>query len=329
MFLCLLFVALLPLSLIGCSNDAYASKTFFAMDTVMSVSYAGDGALFPEIESLIQNLEKKVSVTDETSFIYALNRRGERVTDEECVSLIRRCAELSALTNGAFDATVYPLVRSWGFTTGQNRVPSDEEISSLLPLVGYEKIDLSDGVTLPTGTEIDLGAIAKGYLSDVLISYLKNAGVTSAVLNLGGNVYALGKKQSGSLWRVAVSSPDSDGYVGTLEVSDLAVITSGIYERYFEQDGVRYGHIIDPFTGKPVDGDLLSVTVVGENGATCDALSTALFVMGKDKAISFAKQHDLSVILVDTARKTYVSESLSSSFRQDDAFRAYGLEVIA
>lgn len=312
----------------ACGGNAYASKTFFAMDTVMSASVEGDSALLDRIEEIAAALEKKLSVTNPSGVVYALNERGDVLTDEECAALIRKSVELSLRTNGAFDITVYPLVKSWGFTTGENRVPTDEEIGTILPLIGYQRIHTEGNVSLQGGTEIDLGGIAKGYLTDVVVAFLKREGVKSATLNFGGNVYVLGKKNGKTDWKVALSSPDENGYAGILTVSDRAVITSGNYERYFDRDGVRYGHIIDPVTGRPCDNDLLSVTVVGENGTECDAFSTALFVMGREKATAFARENGLSVVLIDKEKKTYVTRSLSGVYTQDEAYVPYGLEVI-
>ena len=168
-------------------------------------------------------------------------------------------------------------------------------------LIDYKKIVVNgDAIRLENGMQIDLGAVAKGYCSDKIVRYLREQNVESAILSLGGNVYALGKKSDGKKWKVAINDPVGNGYVGILEAEDLAVVTSGNYERYFEKDGVRYGHILDPKTARPAESDLLSVSVVGKSGTLCDALSTALFVMGKEKACTFLQKAEVDAILVTT-----------------------------
>ena len=171
---------------------------------------------------------------------------------------------------------------------------------------------------IPDGVEIDLGSVAKGFTGDVLTGLLKEYGVESAMLDLGGNIQTVGLKPDGSLWRVGVQDPDGDGILGVVEAAELAVITSGGYERYFEQDGVRYWHIIDPDTGAPARSGLASVTVAGESGAVCDALSTALFVMGRESAVAFWRQYRdelrFELVLVDDDGSVTVTAGLEDSF---------------
>lgn len=190
-------------------------------------------------------------------------------------------------TNGTLDISVYPIVRAWGFTTGSYKVPSEEELTSLLPLVDYTNVqydEVTGEVILPAGMEIDLGSIAKGYAGQQAAELLREKGVTSALLNLGGNVQTIGSKPDGGAWQIAVKNPHNKEPMMVVSVRDKAVVTSGGYERYFEQDGKTYWHIMDPKTGRPADSGLLAVTVIGEDGAMCDGLSTSLFVMGLEKA---------------------------------------------
>ena len=305
--------ALLAFILLCCfSAQAAESRTFFAMDTVMTLQAPSAGeALLDRCEARVAELEEKLSVTEEGSWIARLNA-GEAVNaDDEVRALIAFALQMGAETDGALDITLYPIVRAWGFTTGDYRVPSDDEISALLSHVDYRAVSVSDAeIRLPEGAMIDLGSIAKGYASDVLAELLRENGVESALMDLGGNVYCVGSKENGKPWRVGIQSPDGDGYIAALSVSDCAVVTSGAYERYFESEGVRYGHIFDPSTGRPVSGDLLSVTVIGENGARCDALSTALFVMGSEKACAWLEAHDDVEALLLNAEGLMITEGL-------------------
>ena len=226
--------------------------------------------------------------------------------------------------------TVYPVVRAWGFTTGNYRVPEAGELRELLDRVDYNRVSLEGGtLTLPAGTEIDLGAVAKGYAGDQVMASLKAQGVSSAIIELGGNVQALGSKPDGSPWRVAVHAPDGSGYAGVLEIRDQAVVTSGGYERYFEEDGETYWHIIDPATGYPAKSGLASVTVVSESGVEADALSTSLFVMGRERAAEYWRAHGgFQCILISEDGSVAVTEGLEDSFSLYGSWSGRPLEVI-
>ena len=297
------------------------SRTVFAMDTVMELSaYGADDALMEAAEQEILGLESRLSVTDAGSEIYALDHNGLAETAPDTTELMQTALEMCERTDGALDVSIYPVLRAWGFTTGSYQVPTQEEIENLLTQVDYRKVTLENGTaSIAQGMEVDLGSVAKGYTGDQVSQLLREGGVTSALLNLGGNVQLVGGKPDGSDWRVAVQDPESDGYLGVLSLRDKAAITSGGYERYFEQDGVTYHHIIDPTTGYPADSGLLSVSIVSADGTMCDALSTSLFIMGKDKAIEYWRAHsdEFDMILYDKENKVYVSEGIAEDFTSD------------
>ena len=212
-------------------------------------------------------------------------------------------------------------MEAWGFPTQNFQVPSQEALDQLLPLtdagnISYDKATkkISFGVE---GMKIDLGGIAKGYTSSRIMDIYKENGISSGLVNLGGNVQALGTKTDGTKWKIAVQSPDDgDDYLGILSIQDKAVITSGGYERYFEQDGVSYHHIIDPKTGYPAESGLVSVTIVSEDGTLADGLSTSLFVMGEEKTADFWRKHkdDFDAILMSDNGTLYVTEGLENDF---------------
>ena len=237
---------------------------------------------------------------------------------------MKRALELNKETDGAFDIAIYPVMEAWGFPTQNFRVPSADELTGLLKHVDAAKI-LYDKDTREISFEddqmkIDLGGIAKGYTSSRIMDIFKENGITSGLVNLGGNVQALGTKTDGSNWRVAVQSPDdTEDYLGVLSIRDKAVITSGGYERYFEQDGVTYHHIIDPKTGYPAENGLVSVTIVSSDGTLADGLSTSLFIMGEEKAAEFWKAHsdEFEAILETDDGTIYVTEGLKDSFTTD------------
>ncbi len=320
--------------LTACSTETEpATATTFAMDTVMTITVYGDNELLSVCQSRIRELEALLSVTDESSEIYALNRDGSAVLSEETGELLGTALSLCERTDGALDISIYPVIRAWGFTTDSYRVPSGTELAELLALVGYENISYDpDTLTanLANGASLDLGSVAKGYTGDVLSALLKENGVTSALLNLGGNVQAVGSKPDGSDFRVGIQDPQSSGeYFGVVNVSDKAVVTSGGYERYFEQDGEVYWHIIDPETGYPAKNGLISVTIVGNSGTVCDALSTALFVMGLDSAAKFWRgSDDFEAIFVSDDGSIAITEGLEQSFTLADGYTDTALTVI-
>ncbi|WP_242829065.1 FAD:protein FMN transferase [Butyrivibrio sp. XBB1001] len=277
-------------------------STIFAMDTVMDIQvYGGEEAegFLADAENQIRTLEKELSVTDENSEIAGLNAAGSARLSEEPAQIMKEALRYCDSTGGALDITIYPVLRAWGFTTGEYQVPGDEEIAGLLENVDYrsvtlEEVDAATLCTIPKGMQVDLGSVTKGYTSRKLAQYFRDNGVTSALINLGGNVECVGNKPNGSKWNVAVKSPfkDSDsGILGVIQASDEAIITSGGYERYFEENGETYWHIIDPSTGKPARNGLISVTIIGKDGLMCDALSTALFVKGRDGAIDYYRKY--------------------------------------
>lgn len=325
----LFFALCLLLILPGCSGEKPVYDDFFAMDTAMRLTLYEDGGVAAATEAEVNRLEASFSRTREGSFVSRLNR-GESVEDEETAALLRRCRDYTALTEGAFDATVAPVVAAWGFTTDAYRVPGDAEIADLLTHVGAEGIDIAGNtVTLADGVGVDLGGIAKGYASDRVRSLWDAEGVACGIAALGGNVYCRGHKPDGSLWSVAVRDPaDAEAFVGTLELADCFAVTSGGYERFFTQDGKTYHHIIDPATGYPAESGLLSVTVVTDaSGTLADALSTALFIMGEEKSLAFLREHtEIGAVLVTDDARVLITEGLEPAFAP--ASEAYAYEYV-
>ena len=328
-FSVLLVVLLLP----GCAsapaqkdNDPYTAQ-IFAMDTIMSLTIYGSHGQEASHQAVqrIEELEKLLSATDEDSEIYAANHGdGKPITlSPYTATLLTQALELCGSTSGALDVTILPVLQAWGFTTGTYQIPADQELGKLLEQVDYRRVSLAGNVlTLPQNMQLDLGAVAKGYTGDWLMEIFKQNGITSAIVELGGNVQALGAKPDGSPWRVGIQSPEGDGYAGILEIEDKAVVTSGGYQRYFEQDGSVYWHILNPEDGKPARSGLASVTIVADEGLLCDALSTALFVMGKEKAKAYWQENNnFDFILVGEDGKITITEGLK------DTFSPYGMWV--
>ena len=324
------------LLLAGCQgrlSSAQKERTadFFAMDTYMTLTvYGGDEALLDSAHKAVEDIESRASVTLEGSEIYDLNHTGRTDISGDTYNMLSRSLELCAETGGTLDISVYPVLREWGFTTQSYQVPEPERIEALLEKVDYTQVELSrTQAWLPEGFEVDLGSVAKGYTGDRLAKLLKDGGVSSAILALGGNIQTIGSKPDGKPWRVAVQDPYAGGYVGVVEVSDKAVVTSGGYERYFEDDdGNIWWHIIDPSTGYPAKSGLVSVTVISGEGIYCDALSTALFVMGRDRAVDFWRERgDFDMVLLCEDGTMVITPGIEDSFTPTDGGLDYDLVV--
>ena len=325
-FQCVILSLAALLAVLASCKRSYPLRetTFLAMDTVMTLKIYGDADAVSDAEAKIGELERLLSTTDPASEIAVLNREGTGEVSAATAELISAALTLCERTDGALDITVYPVVRAWGFTTGSYRVPDEEELAAARGKVGYGRVTVSEkAVTVGDHGEIDLGSVAKGYAVDCLTEFLRSRGVQSALLNLGGNVQAIGSRPDGEGWRVAIKAPKGDGYAAILTVSDSAVVTSGGYERYFEADGVIYHHIIDPATGYPVRNGLASVTVVTESGLLADGLSTALYVMGADRAAEhWRANRDFEAVFITDEGELQITEGLESKLSLPDGLNA-------
>lgn len=308
----------------GCAaeniNQNLYTSGFIAMDTYISLTLYGENGekASSECKKEIERLEAMFSVTDENSEISLINNAqgAKTAISDETAKLIDFALKSGDFSGGCLDITVYPVVREWGFTTGEYKMPDPDVLSELLKNTGYEKVILENNtVTLPPGGKIDLGAVAKGYAGDKAIEILKSNGISSGLVSLGGNIQTIGGKPDGMPWNVAVRDPFSEDNFGILKIADMAVVTSGNYERFFEENGKRYHHIIDPSDGYPADNGIVSATVIGDKGALCDALSTAIFVMGAEKAEELWRDRsDFEMILVTDEKEIFITEGIYDSF---------------
>ena len=295
---CVLVAILMALCLLlsGCGEQEVVDR-IFALNTYITFTVTGRRAeeAVTALRAEVTRLERLFSTTVETSDVARANASdGAPVTiSEETASLLTTAFAVSAETDGAFDVTVRPLVTLWDFE-GNPSVPAEEDLAAALALVGQEHVTLTGTeITIDPGSGIDLGGIAKGYVTDRLRDILTEYGIRSAMLVLGGNCYAHGLKPDGSKWRIGIQDPeDASATIGSVRVSDCAVITSGGYQRNFVEDGREYHHILDPETGYPAESGFLSVTILSPDGTLADALSTALFVMGPEKAEAYWRTRD-------------------------------------
>ncbi|MDD5409117.1 MAG: FAD:protein FMN transferase [Candidatus Omnitrophica bacterium] len=256
---------------------------------VISPDKRSSAIVFAEVKRIENLLSKYI----EGSEISQLNRTGKLKVSPDTFYIIKKSKEFWQASGGAFDITVAPLADLWGFTNQEHVVPNDDKIKLTLKLVGSDKIILHENDNVVEfkfpGMKIDLGAIAKGLALDCCVKILKENNIDSCLINAGGQVYALGEK-SGSPWKVAIQNPRKPEITGVLKLKDKSVSTSGDYEQFFFKNGKRYCHIIDPKTGYPVSSGVSSVTVVTDSGIEADALSTAVFVLGKKSGEELLKK---------------------------------------
>ncbi|MBQ1280878.1 MAG: FAD:protein FMN transferase [Oscillospiraceae bacterium] len=307
------FCALLLLT--GCAREEKTTQEFFAMDTVISLTvWESDAAEEMRLAAdILRDLEGRLSVTREDSEVAQLNAAGEAELSDETAALLARALELERQTGGACSPALYTLTSLWGFTAEEPGVPAAEDIEAALASIAAGGVSLEGNRAALEGTALDFGAFAKGYAAQRIAEEL---GDMPAVLSLGGNVQTVGQKPDGTPWQIGIKDPrDQTRNVGVLSLGEAAVVTSGGYQRYFEEDGVRYIHILDPQTGYPVDNDLASVTIVSADGLLADAYSTALYVMGFDAAVDFwREQSGFEAVFVLEDGAVFATEGLAECF---------------
>lgn len=325
--------------LTGChSNEPVTteplSRTEFVLGTVATISIYDHQS--EEILELAANrlyeLEDTLSINKVDTLIDEINEQAGIApvkVDADTFKVIEKALSYSKLTDGAFDISVGPIVKLWNIGFPNARIPSSEEIASTIPLVGFDKVVLNaeDSTVYleEKGMQLDLGGIGKGYAADEIADLLRSQGVEHALIDLGGNLYTLGTKVDGSMWNIGVQDPFNPRgkIIGRLTTADQSIVTSGIYERFIEDEfGHKYHHILDPKTGYPYENEIAGVTIVSKYSIDGDALSTSVFALGIEKGLEFLEsQPDVEAIFVTTDYKVYITEGLRDTFTlTNDAF---------
>lgn len=330
-----LLIAITLLFFCGCESTKSSTAQIYALDTVIDLTAYGENAEagLDAAKEEIYRLEKLLSVTKEESDIYRLNNsKGESVNvDFETYSLLEKALILGRLSEDNFDITIYNVLKLWGFTQDEHTVPNDASLSEALLTVGRENVLLNSDytVSLKNNTQVDLGGIAKGYIGDRAAEAMKNAGVTSGLISIGGNVRVIGEKPSDKNFTVGIKYPEGNSYFGTIKATEKNIITSGAYQRNFTQDDVTYHHIIDPDTGYPSCSDAISVTIIGEDGTMCDAFSTAIFIGGTDYAEALRSAiGGFEYVILTENNTVYVSEGLENEFSLSEEYKHLNVEII-
>lgn len=319
---------LLPLA--ACTSDEPVQTQLFAMDTMMSLTAYGKNAQagIDSATGIIKSMDKALDPKSQDSVVSLINRAegNDVIVPVQVAEMLRTAMSVNYKSKGALDLSIYPIYLAWGeFKEETARIPEADELKELVHNLHFDEASLtrfpgesSYSFKIPAGTQISFGAVAKGCASNYAIEAMKDAGVESGIVSLGGNVQTLGIKPDGSNWTVAVEDPNNPGaYLGTLSVGETAVITSGNYQRYFKgEDGEKYHHIIDPDTGRPVENNLLSVTIICKDGTLADCLSTAMFVLGEKGALQYWRDNGgFEMIMVTDENQVICTSGLIEIFQ--------------
>ena len=316
------------LSMSGCGEAKMEQKQVFAMDTVMTLTAYGKNAEagLDDAEAVIVSMDSMLDPELSTSVTYSINQAmGANVAVTGQVAKMLSTAQLVYdRSEGALDLSIYPLVKLWGFIDSKYYIPSDDEIELNKQKLCFDRLVLTSfpasgsyAVSIPEGGQISFGSVAKGCTAENAIEAMRQAGVTSGIISLGGNVQTLGLKPDGTNWNIGIQDPKNpSSHLGVLSLGETAVVTSGSYQRYFEGlDGKTYHHIINPTTGRPVSNGLVSLTVICDDGTMADALSTALFVLGENKAINYWRTYGgFEMVIVKNDNSIICTKGLLEKF---------------
>lgn len=334
----LLFGILLIVSGCGKKNEARVlvdepySRTEFLMGTVVNVKIYNEGkeAVLDQAFDRIEELAAKITVNEKGSEIDKVNAQAGNepvVVSDDVYELLKAAYTYSSESEGSFDMTIGPLTNLWHIGFDDARKPEQAEIDSTLPLIDYQQVEFDDqehSVYLPKKEMLlDLGAIAKGYITDEVVKVLKANEVDTAIVDLGGNIFVLGHspRAENAEWNVGVQNPfETRGEIlGSLPVTNQTIVTSGIYERFIEVEGVNYHHLLDPDTGYPFENDLAGISIVTDKSIDGDGLSTVIFSKGLKAGLDFVNQREnVEAIFVTKDRSVYVSDGLKKSFHLND-----------
>lgn len=326
----MIVISILAIGNIGCVKEDInqpISQTEIFMGTPISITLydGGNQKILDKVFEKIVEIEDLVSINKENTEITKLNESAgvEKVKlSNLSYDILKKGIEYSKLSNGSYDITIGPLVKLWSIGLEGAKVPSKDEINETIGYIDYNNIEINDytkeAFLTKEGMEVDLGSIAKGYAADEVVKILKQEGIRSAIIDLGGNIYALGSKNSDNNWKVGIQDPFSDRgkVIGAVEVFDKTVVTSGIYERFIEEYGVRYHHILNPKTGYPYETDIAGVSIIADNSIDADALSTLTFTKGVKEGLKFVENLDnVDAIFITNDKKIYLTENIKDNFK--------------
>lgn len=309
------------------TEDISSIKQFYVLGTIIQLIVHGDNAEKAIDESIVKlnEIDDKMSVFKDSSEVSIINSKAgisPCVVSEDTYFVIKKAVAYSKLSYGAFDPTIRPVVSLWGINTEHARIPKAHEIKSDMRFIDYKDIisnDKKKSIKLRNEYQsLDLGAIAKGFAADEVKNILVENNIKNAIIDLGGNIYALGNNPDGTLWNIGIQDPikERGEYVGIVRVQNKSVVTSGNYERYFMKEGKRYHHIINPMTGAPSENGIISATVISEYSIDGDALTTCVYVMGIEKGLKLIESiKGVEAIFITLDKKVYTTTGIRDTFK--------------
>ena len=293
-------------------NTPYQRDEGFIFGTIYHITYQSDVNYQKEIEAELQKVDNSLSPFNKTSIISRINRNEDVKVDNMFAEVFQLAEKISKETDGAFDITVAPMVNAWGFGFKTGNPPTKQTVDSLRAIVGFQKVTLEEEHVKKQNPHImlDCSAIAKGYGSDIVARFLKKKGIQNFMVEIGGEIVVNGNSDKQVPWRVGINKPTDDSLNTSQElqdvinVTDIAMATSGNYRNFYYKNGKKYAHTIDPKTGYPVQHNILSATVLAKNCATADAYATSFMVMGLDGAKKVLEKHpELDAYLIYSDEK--------------------------
>lgn len=323
--LILLIFIIILIHVTGSKEKSFACRTVFVLGTLVNLKAFGKNGekAIDEAVDKLNRMDDMFSAFKSGSDIGRINSNAgcnPQKVARETLELLKKSKEYSQLCSGAFDPTIRPIVQLWGIGKNKNFIPDDKDISEKIKLVNYEDIEINENecsVKLKRKNQaVDLGGIAKGYAADEIRNIFLKYKIKNGLIDLGGNILVLGKKPDKSLWKVGIQDPfkDRGQFVGILTAEDKSVVTSGYYEKFFEKDGERYHHIINPITGYPSESEIISATIISDKSIDGDGLSTGIYILGVEKGLQIIKKSGVDAILITENKKIYTTPGIKDKF---------------
>lgn len=309
------------------------SQTFYIYDTVVNIKVFGEKVAqqnMDDIQNMLERMDIEFSRTKEGGEVYAVNQAAGKeavVVSDETLDIVKQSVQYAEEMDGLFDPTIGPLIDLWNIGSGGDKVPAQSDIDKAMSLTNYKDVIIDDAaktvMLTKEGMVLDLGGIGKGYAADRIADYLKEQGLDSAMINLGGSsIIALGNKPDGAQWNIGLQDPDQSRgtQLGTIKISDEVIDASGVYERFFIQDNIRYHHILDPRTGYPSQNGLKSLTIMSPNATDADALSTGVFLMGLEEGMKYLESlpEDVEAFFISDDNKIYATSGIRERLQLTD-----------
>ncbi|MDB8792234.1 FAD:protein FMN transferase [Romboutsia sp. 1001216sp1] len=332
-----IIIIILTIILVGCQKEEQGEqigRTEIFMGTPITITLHSGGSkeILDKAFGKVSEIENLVSINKEGTELYKLNKNAGKSSvklSDTSYKIIKKAIEYSKLSDGGYDISIGPLVKLWSIGLEGAKVPTKEEIDEVIKLIDYSKVKINDKTKevflSDEGMMLDLGSIAKGYTADELANLLREEGVKEAIIDLGGNIYALGSKEGNKEWKIGIQNPfdDRGSVVGSIEVANKSIVTTGVYERFIEENDIKYHHILNPKTGYPYKTEIAGVSIIADYSVDADALSTLVFTKGLEEGFDFVESlENIDAIFITNDKEVYITEGIKETFNiMDNDFK--------